>query len=518
MQRMSGQRARGRWPGELLRGGIAALAVAGAIELVLTLAGKTPDPALWELVAVVYAASVGDIPAGAAAIVVALAYCVYFFSSHRYAAPSGELFRLIAFLVISLFSAGLVIVLRRRANLASLGVLRQEQGRSAAAERASSERLSEQSALNQTVINSLPAHLAVLDPTGRIVSTNLAWDRFAARSGGQPSEVGMGTDYLAACPSDAPHVAQGIRDVLQGRVPSFSTEYPCDTPQEKKWFLLTVTPLQGSRGAVVAHIDISQRKAAEDSLRRRAEEMSGHAAALKRINDELEQFAYVTSHDLRAPLRGIANLSSWIEEDMGPNFTPEAHQQMILLRGRVHRMEAMIDGILEYSRVGRVRGQIQDIDTAMLLAETIDLLDPPAHFTIEVQPGMPVVRGEKLRLQQVFMNLIGNAIKHHDKPEGRITVGCRDAGEFYDFWVFDNGPGIEPQYFEKIFVIFQTLQPRDKVEGTGVGLSLVKKIVEHAGGTVTVDSTVGGGTTFRFTWPRQMDEVERTARGDAPTP
>jgi signal transduction histidine kinase len=122
---------------------------------------------------------------------------------------------------------------------------------------------------------------------------------------------------------------------------------------------------------------------------------------------------------------------------------------------------------------------------------------------------MPTVTSEKLRLQQVFMNLVGNALKHHDKSAGRIDIGWRDAGEKYEFSVTDDGPGIDPKYHDKVFVIFQTLQPRDKVESTGVGLSLVKKIVEDAGGTVSLESAPGAGSTFRFTWPKASPPPER---------
>lgn len=481
---------------EALRGPIAAAIVALAVEVITRATGVKPEPRLWELLAVVYAAFAGGSPAAGSAIVLGLAYCAYYFSPRGPEPETDVPFLLAVYLLAAVGAAGMVIVLRRRVERASGLLLQQERGRSLEAERA-------QAALNRAVINSLPAHLAVLDRSGKIVATNLAWDRFSQQGGGTPASVGAGADYLAACESDAKETARGIRDVLDGRVPEFSAEYPSDTPTEKKWFFLIVTPLEGGRGAVVAHLDITERRAAEEALRERAADLAHIAASLKRTNQELDQFAYITSHDLRAPLRGIANLSSWIEEDMGPAFTPEAHQQMALLRGRVHRMEAMIDGILEYSRVGRVRGNTQHVDTAMLVAEVMELIDPPAHITIEVQPGMPVVWAEKLRLGQVFQNLIGNAIKYHDKPEGRVTIACQDKGEFYEFTVTDNGPGIEPQFHEKIFVIFQTLQPRDKVEGTGVGLSLVKKIVEQAGGRIKVESALGSGAAFSFTWPKR---------------
>jgi PAS domain S-box-containing protein len=269
----------------------------------------------------------------------------------------------------------------------------------------------------------------------------------------------------------------------------------------------TTSPIRAPGGAVIGAAtisrDITARKQAEHALRQRTLELTRTADALKRSNEELDQFAYVTSHDLKAPLRGIANLSGWIEEDMGPAFTPEAHQQMELLRGRVHRMEALIDGILEYSRVGRAKGKAERVDVGQLLREVIDLISPPAGVVVTVAPDMPAVVTERLRLQQVFMNLIGNAIKHHDRPaQARIEVLWRDGGDLFEFAVADNGPGIDPKYHEKIFVIFQTLAARDKVEGTGVGLSLVKKIVQSQGGTVTVESSPGRGATFRFTWPK----------------
>jgi PAS domain S-box-containing protein len=255
----------------------------------------------------------------------------------------------------------------------------------------------------------------------------------------------------------------------------------------------------GTRGVT---IDISRRKRIQQALRRRAQQVLRIARQLKEKNAELDQFAYVTSHDLRAPLRGIANLSQWIEEDMAERFTPEAHQQMDLLRGRVQRMEALIDGILEFSRVGRERTAKELVDVGELLRGVIDLLAPPPEARVEIIEPMPKVLTERLRLQQVFMNLIGNALKHNPRADKWVEVSSRDLGTEYEFTVADNGPGIERQYHEKIFVIFQTLVARDKVEGAGVGLSLVKKIVENHGGTIRVESSPGAGARFIFTWSK----------------
>jgi light-regulated signal transduction histidine kinase (bacteriophytochrome) len=227
------------------------------------------------------------------------------------------------------------------------------------------------------------------------------------------------------------------------------------------------------------------------------------ATRLERSNRELDQFAYVASHDLKAPLRGIANLTQWIEEDLGDMVTGETREHMALLKGRVHRMEALIDGILLYSRAGRVAEATRTVDVQELLTETIELLAPRPPAAIALESPMPVLVTERVPLQQVFMNLLGNALKYGDRPDIRVTVRAEDEGERVRFAVSDNGPGIAPQYHERIWQIFQTLAARDKVEGTGIGLSVVRKLVETRGGRAWVESQPGEGTTFYFTWPRE---------------
>lgn len=252
-------------------------------------------------------------------------------------------------------------------------------------------------------------------------------------------------------------------------------------------------------GAVIAFNDISERKSAERDRDRLIN-------ALARSNQELDQFAYVASHDLKAPLRGIANLSEWVEEDLGDNVPEDVRKKMDLIRGRVHRLEALIDGILQYSRAGRVHSSVETVDTAALLAEVVELLAPPPEVTVTIRPNMPTLTSERTPLQQVFLNLISNAIKYNRRPGATIDVTVRDAGRFYAFSIADNGAGIAPEYHDRIFGIFQTLESRDKVEGTGIGLSVVKKMVELRGGSITIDSDVGRGATFTFQWPKVAEE------------
>ncbi|MFN7130730.1 MAG: sensor histidine kinase [Myxococcales bacterium] len=225
---------------------------------------------------------------------------------------------------------------------------------------------------------------------------------------------------------------------------------------------------------------------------------------LAQRNRELQEFAYVASHDLKAPLRAIGNLSEWMEEDAGPTLPPTAREQLKLLRNRVHRMEALIDGILAYSRAGRVREPAVPVDVNALLREVTDMVAPPANVRLEVQPAFPTLTAERVPLQQVFLNLLTNAIKfsaaHTSTPY--VRVGWADQGDAFRFSVTDNGPGIDPQYHDRIWGIFQTLETRDKIEGAGIGLSVVQKVVEARGGRIWVESELGKGATFSFTWPK----------------
>lgn len=272
---------------------------------------------------------------------------------------------------------------------------------------------------------------------------------------------------------------------------------------------LTVTEMQlGERRMFTGMVrDITERKLAEAQNERLLAELTS-------ANEELTSFAYVVSHDLKAPLRGIGSLADWISTDYAAHFNDEGKEHMRLLIQRVHRMGALIDGILQYSRVGRVREVSSAVDLNALLRVVIDLLAPPPHIAITVDPALPVIVAEPTRLQQLFHNLISNAVKYMDKPQGQVHVGCTDGGNEWQFFVADNGPGIEARHFDKIFQLFQTLAPRDRVESTGVGLTLAKKIVEMYGGRIWVESVPREGATFRFSLPKSS-----AAQGGAtPTP
>jgi PAS domain S-box-containing protein len=271
-----------------------------------------------------------------------------------------------------------------------------------------------------------------------------------------------------------------------------------------KYFISVVEEI-GDRKRIEA-----ERTQAQSDLKERARELSEvnlqlvqAATLLERRNHELDEFVHVVSHDLKAPLRAISNLSEWIEMDLEGQLSPDNQIQLQLLRTRTQRMATMIDSLLDYSRVGRAEIATETVEVAALLAEVIDTLDPPPSFTIQIAPHMPTLNTKRLLLSQVFANLISNAIKHRDRPEGTLEISVQAEGKFYEFALKDDGPGIASEDRDKIFTIFQTLKQSENNESTGVGLSIVQKIVETEGGRIRLDSQLGEGATFFFTWPQE---------------
>jgi signal transduction histidine kinase len=230
--------------------------------------------------------------------------------------------------------------------------------------------------------------------------------------------------------------------------------------------------------------------------------LSENISLLKRKNEELDQFAHIVSHDLKAPLRGIDNVVTWIEEDHDHELSPKVKEYIGLIRGRLTRSENLIQGILSYARVGREQPAKERVDLNQLFIDIQENMPLRPGIKLIVPPKLPVIFTERIPLQQVLSNLVGNALKYHDKNTGQIVVTFFDRKTHYEFEVKDDGPGIAKHYFDKIFVIFQTLQERDTVESTGVGLAIVKKILDDRKQTIQVSSSPGNGASFQFTWPK----------------
>ena len=340
--------------------------------------------------------------------------------------------------------------------------------------------------------NSIADLVSVQDVNHRLIAVNKAY----AETFGQTPEAMVGLScHEVVHRTDAPWPECPCDTVFRTMKPARVEIFE---PALGAHLEVCVSPLLDAAGRLTGcvHIakDISERKRAE---RKQAELMSQLAA----INKELNQFAYVVSHDLKAPLRAIKNLSDWLITDYQDALGGEGRENLHLLGNRVDRMANLIDGVLQYSRAGRAEQTVAPVDLSELVPEIIRSLDAPEHIDIRVDGNLPVIEVNDTRITQVFQNLLSNAIKYMDKPQGEIVLGCVQEDSYWKFSVADNGAGIEEKHFEKIFQLFQTLAPRDTRESTGVGLAIIKKVVEMYGGRIWVESQVGQGSTFYFTLP-----------------
>ncbi|MBB1193961.1 hypothetical protein DNC80_09830 [Flavobacterium sp. SOK18b] len=263
------------------------------------------------------------------------------------------------------------------------------------------------------------------------------------------------------------------------------------------WENKTIVPFLNNKGVPYQYIsigtDITDRKIAEENL-------IDALTSLEKKNRELDEYAHVVSHDLKSPLRAIYSLSEWIVEDM-PELPEKVKGHFDLLRRRVSRMDNLINGVLEYSRIGRIEIEKESVDTHDLLEQLVDSIVPDT-FEVSIGTNFPIVLAERILLQQVFTNLIGNAVKYNDKPLGKIECSYQSLTDFHEFTIKDNGPGIAEIYQQKVFNVFQTIEARDVKESTGIGLSIVKKIVEEKGGIIYIKSQEGEGCSFILTIPK----------------
>lgn len=267
------------------------------------------------------------------------------------------------------------------------------------------------------------------------------------------------------------------------------------------WLHASITPIsdneKNSRKFIFIMSDVNERKKAEIQL-------NEYLSDLEKTNKELDKFAYIVSHDLKAPLRAIGNLTDWITQDSADSLSDESKENFQIIKGRVKRMEQLINAILEYSKVSKHKGTQELFSFNEIIHNAVDLAGTDSNCKVEISGTMPEYYGDKVKYQQVFMNLISNGIKHNNKEQKKIEISCREEGKFWEFMIKDNGPGIDKRFHEKVFVIFQTLKARDEFESTGIGLSIVKKIVEEAGGSIRIESTPGEGAAFYFTVPKNQ--------------
>ena len=350
----------------------------------------------------------------------------------------------------------------------------------------------ERTSVLRATADTLPALVGYVDAARRIRFLNGEFGRacglrqdVAALGGRRLAEVFAAGEFPGEDAGELDAAFDGVERRFEHRLLPPGAE-------EARHYEAIFRPHRGESGVLLGVVtlltDITER-------RRLASRLAIQAADLARSNDELEQFAYVASHDLKAPLRGIENLVTWIEEDLGALVEGGVRTNMDLLRSRVRRLDSLLDDLLAYSRAGRTDSTDERVDTGALVAELASLVGPPAGFRIEAAPDMPAIVTPRAPLTQVLQNLIGNAIKHHDHTAtGHVWVRAERCESETCFTVEDDGPGVPGQFRERVFGMFQTLRPRDEVEGSGMGLAIVKKLVERRGGTIRLasrDATAG---------------------------
>ena len=330
------------------------------------------------------------------------------------------------------------------------------------------------------------AIVAITDPKGRITYVN---EKFCAISKYSRDEL-LGQDHRIVNSEYHPKefIAELWNTISAGRVWHGSIQNRAKDGSFY-WVNTTIVPFVDEQGIPLQYIAIRSDITKEVEL----------AREIDATNQELKDFAYVVSHDLKAPLRGIGTLACWLSEDYADKIDDAGREQLGLLTNRVKRLDSLVNGILAYSRAGRAREGLVKVNLDTLAHSVAEMLAPPEHIRFAFETALPSLLLEPSKAHQLFQNLFSNAIKFMDKPHGLISVRCRQQGNYWHFSVADNGQGIEEKYFDRIFELFQTLAPRDEIEGTGVGLALVKKIVELGGGTVWVESERGKGSTFHFT-------------------
>jgi PAS domain S-box-containing protein len=384
--------------------------------------------------------------------------------------------------------------------------------------------LNESRTLVESIVANIIDGVAIVTPQGEVESMNNA----AIEMFGYALDevVGGNWQQLVAQEADLTQsLLLQLPDLLDNAMPTGRNLQAMGRRKNGDWFPIEFSinsiaaddepiAMLGNRIIIIRDITARQQTAAILSaknahLRDLNQAFDATNRSLLETNRELDQFAYITAHDLKAPLRAISSLSTWIEEDLDEQIQPETRSQMHLLRSRIDRLQALLDSLLEYSRAGRLQTPISRVDVNGLIARAIDILAPPATFTVNILTPLPIFATCQQPLQQVFVHLIDNAIRHHPTKVGLVEISAVDLGDRYEFTIADDGEGIAPQYHNRIYIIFQTLKARDLEENVGAGLAIVKKIIEAQGGTIQLESSVGQGASFKFTWLKKHPIVAR---------
>jgi PAS domain S-box-containing protein len=353
----------------------------------------------------------------------------------------------------------------------------------------------------QTIFNSVPAMIWYKDTKNNFVRVN----RAVALSVGKPLDAIEGKSACEIFPDEAEHYYQDDLEIINSGQPKLGIVEQMGTASgEKRWVLTDKIPCRGEGGDITGvlalTVDITDRKRAEEALQRTADDLA-------RSNKDLEQFAYVASHDLKEPLRMVTGFMSLLKDRCQGKLDDKSDEYIRFASDGASRMQGLIDDLLAYARAGRgtatERTEIGAIVDRAMGTLTVSIDESGAVIT---RDALPAITSNPLELTQVFQNLIGNALKFKGQGKPEIHVGAQRQSDRWLFTVRDNGIGIDPQFTDRIFMIFQRLHSREQYPGTGIGLAICKKIVERHGGRIWVESQPGKGSTFCFTIPDQGKE------------
>ncbi|MGE3171622.1 MAG: PAS domain S-box protein [Planctomycetota bacterium] len=351
--------------------------------------------------------------------------------------------------------------------------------------------------LFQNAVESAPCGMMLVDQEGRVLLAN---SHAGALFGWQPAElIGRPIEDLVPAARRATHVdlrREYFRDptrrtMAAGRDLTGLRRDGTEVPVE---ILLSPVHLAQGPAVISTIVDVSPRKQAEAERQRYAEE-------LERRNRALDEFAYLVSHDLKAPLRAISMVSGWLQADFGDKLGAEGNEHLQTLQERSAKMNTLIQGALTYARAGREQGQIGPVDCGDVLREVVRMIDVPPGCEVAATTPLPVIRIDRDHLLKILLNLIGNAVQHTERADARVEIGAEERADEFAITVRDNGPGIDKQHHQRVFRMFERL-PGARGDSTGVGLAIVRMLVERHGGTVTIDSELGRGAAFTFTVPK----------------
>ncbi|MCU4973969.1 ATP-binding protein [Halobacteria archaeon AArc-m2/3/4] len=353
----------------------------------------------------------------------------------------------------------------------------------------------EPEALIPAAVDTLPINFAILDNEGTILYTNRAWQKFGEANDIELRPDTIGTNYLTitrqAETETAQTAAAGLSEILTGERELFEFEYPCHSPDTRRWFLMRAASFtnRDQRYVAVAHFDITDRYM--------------YQRQLEESNERLQQFAYIASHDLQEPLRMVTSYLQLLEHRYSDDLDEDAKEFIEFAVDGAERMEAMIEGLLTYSRVETQGQSFDSVDLEAVLDDVLTDLglridETDAEITAE---SLPIVSGDASQLHQLFQNLLENALQYSGEQKPRVSISATRDEDEWMISVSDTGIGIDQEDADRIFEVFQRLHSHEEYKGTGIGLALCQRIVKRHGGKIWVDSEPEEGSTFSFTLP-----------------